>query len=317
MNPQSDSVVFVKDNKFFKQLKTSLIAKAPNDLWVIAEEKLFNNLVEQEKSFLAEKSSALYLIDKAMLGLCELSKYFFDKKLKLQNDFVDGRQMGTATVHHDALIAQNVFIGANVKIAAGVRIYSGCIVMSDSEIGEDTILYPNVVLYPETKLGKNCILHAGCLLGADGFGFYFDSGKHHKIYHLGSVVIGNEVELGAGSTIDRGTIDSTVIGNGVKIDNLVHVAHNCQLGDGVLLCGQAGLAGSVKVGQFSVLGGKAAVGPDLVIGEQSQIGGMAGVIGNLEKASKVAGHPARPVNEWLRGVAQMRKLSEKKVSKDE
>jgi UDP-3-O-[3-hydroxymyristoyl] glucosamine N-acyltransferase len=307
------TVVFVKDTKFLKTLKTSFLTKVPENLWIIVEEKLFQKLTEEEKNQLAHHADALYLMPNCMLGLCELSRHFFEIKIKQHNDVVDGRQMGTAQVDPDALIAQGVFLGANVKIAAGVKVYPGCVVMSSCEIGQDTILYPNVTLYPDSKIGKNCIIHSGCVIGADGFGYHFDHGKHHKIYHLGGVVLGNEVELGAGTTIDRGTIESTAVASGTKIDNLVHVGHNCQLGEGVILCGQVGLSGSVKIGAYSVLGGKAGVAPDTTIGEQSQIAGMAGVTGNLEKASKVAGHPARPVSEWLRSVAHIRMLSEKKI----
>ncbi len=170
-----------------------------------------------------------------------------------------------------------------------------------------------MTIYPFTKIGKGCRIHSGTVIGADGFGYTFHQGQHHKIWHMGGVEISDDVEIGSNTSIDQGTFSPTRIGAGTRIDNLVQIAHNCKIGKGCVLCGQVGLAGSVTLEDFVVIGGQAALGPDCHIGMGTQIGGKAGV---MEAAvwpagSKIAGFPARDLKEWLRGLALAKKLAEK------
>jgi len=179
--------------------------------------------------------------------------------------------------------------------------------MAGSEVGDGTIIFPNVVIYPLVKIGKSVRIHAGSIIGGDGFGYHFFNGAHQKIWHVGGVIIEDEVELGAHVTIDCGTFSPTFIGAGSKLDDQVHVAHNCYVGKGVILCGQVGMAGSSTVLDYSIIGGKTAITNDIVIGKQCKVAGMAGVSQDWPDGSIIAGHPARKLNEWLRGVAFLRK----------
>ena len=181
--------------------------------------------------------------------------------------------------------------------------------MSGVEIHEGTEIFPNTVVYRNVKIGKHVRIHGNCTIGADGFGYNFKNGEHLKVWHMGSVIIHDHVEIGAGTCIDSGTFSPTIIGAGSKIDNLVQIGHNCRLGKGVILCGQSGLAGSCSLGDYVVLGGKAAVGNGVTVGKASQIAGNAGVISNIGDGVVVGGFPARDIKEWMKGVAYVRKHS--------
>jgi UDP-3-O-[3-hydroxymyristoyl] glucosamine N-acyltransferase len=244
------------------------------------------------------------------------SKPFYDLKLEGVNDIVDGRQMGSVNQNSSAWIAQGVFIGENVTIAANVKIHSGVVVMSGVSIGENTEIFPNAVIYRNVKIGKNVRIHSHCSIGSDGFGYNFSKGEHLKVWHTGSVVIEDEVEIGANCTIDCGTFSPTLIGAGSKLDNQVQIGHNCKLGIGVIMCGQSGLAGSCIVLDYAVLGGRVAVAPGITIGKAAQIAGNAGVIGNVRDGEVVGGFPARDIKEWMRGVAVLRKMSQPNKEKN-
>jgi UDP-3-O-[3-hydroxymyristoyl] glucosamine N-acyltransferase len=276
----------------------------------IVDEKLLGNLDENSQMILSKLPWMMSSANVAM-SLTLLSKPFYDRKMKGLNIQVDGRQMGTVDIDASAIIAQNVFIGEQVKIGPNVQIMAGSVILSHSEIGSNTVIYPNVTLYPFTKIGKDCRVHSGTVIGSDGYGYTFHQGKHVKIWHMGGVHIHDDVEIGSNTSIDQGTFSPTIIGSGTRIDNQVQIAHNCKIGKGCILCGQVGLAGSVTLEDFVVMGGKAAIGPDAHIGMGSQIAGAAGVNDGaiLAPGSKVAGHPARDMREWMRGVAWLRKMS--------
>jgi len=154
-------------------------------------------------------------------------------------------------------------------------------------------------------------LHSGVVVGSDGFGYTFHQGQHKKIWHMGGVSIQDDVEIGSNSTIDMGTFSPTIIGSGTRIDNLVQVAHNVKIGKGCVLCGQSGIAGSAVLEDFVVLGGRAAVGPDVHLGMGCQLAGGSKVTDSAiwPAGSKLGGHPARDLKEWLKGLAYLRKVS--------
>lgn len=177
-------------------------------------------------------------------------------------------------------------------------------------VGEDTKLFPNVVLYARTQVGKRVRLHAGCVIGSDGFGYVFDAGAHQKVLQVGHVVIGDDVELGANVTVDRGAIGATVIGKGSKVDNLVQLAHNVQLGEHCIVVSQTGIAGSTKLGNYVVLGGQVGLAGHLKIGNQVTVAAQSGVMHDIPDGEKWFGSPAQPDRQTKRQLLAIQQLPE-------
>jgi UDP-3-O-[3-hydroxymyristoyl] glucosamine N-acyltransferase len=188
-------------------------------------------------------------------------------------------------------------IGDEVVIGAGTTIHSGVHVMAGSRIGPDVTIFPGAVLYENTIVGPRCVIHAGAVLGAYGFGYELVEGCHVLSAQLGNVVLGAEVEIGAGTTIDRGTYGPTVIGEGTKIDNLVMVAHNCRIGRHNMLCSQVGIAGSTTTGDYVVMAGQVGVRDHVHIGDRAVLGAMAGVTNDVPDGCRMIGIPATPERE--------------------
>jgi UDP-3-O-[3-hydroxymyristoyl] glucosamine N-acyltransferase len=190
-----------------------------------------------------------------------------------------------------------VAVDAQAVIGDGVR------------IGTDSHIYPSVTAYSGTTIGQRVIVHAGARLGSDGFGYVFRGNRHEKIPHVGRCVIEDDVEIGANTTIDRGSIDDTVIGAGTKIDNLVHVAHNCRIGRLCLIMAQVGIAGSVRVEDGCVIAGQVGLSGHHTIGKGATLGAQAGVFGDIPAGETWSGYPARPHKESLRAHAALFRLA--------
>jgi UDP-3-O-[3-hydroxymyristoyl] glucosamine N-acyltransferase len=201
-----------------------------------------------------------------------------------------------------------VVLGDGATLGHRSRIDAHVVVGEGVSIGDDCHLHPGVTLYPGAALGSRVRLHAGVCIGSDGFGYLFRDGAHAKIPHVGRCIIGSDVEIGANSTIDRGSIDDTVIGDGTKIDNLVHVGHNVRIGRLCLLMAQVGIAGSARIEDGCILAGQAGIGGHTTIGRGARIGGQAGVFGDVPAGQTWSGYPARPHREALRAQAAMFKL---------
>ena len=220
----------------------------------------------------------------------------------------------TAVIGRGARIGDGVSIGPcvvlgdGVRIGARTRLHAQVVIGDGVSIGDDCELYESVTCYPGTTLGDRVRLHAGVRLGSDGFGYVFRSGVHEKIPHVGRCVIESDVEIGANSTVDRGSIDDTVIGTGTKIDNLVHVGHNVRIGRLCLLMAQVGVAGSVQVEDGVILAGQVGVSGHLTIGKGARLAAQAGVFGNVPAGDTWSGYPARPHREALRAQAAMFRL---------
>lgn len=207
-----------------------------------------------------------------------------------------------------AVIGDDVIVGEQTTIHSGVRILNGC------AIGDRVTLFPNVVLYENTRVGSRAIIHAGAVLGAYGFGYDSSSGQHELTSQLGWVEVQEDVEIGANSTIDRGTFGATSIGKGTKIDNLVMVAHNCHIGPHNLLCSQVGIAGSTSTGEYVVMGGQAGVRDHVSIGAGVQIAAKAGVKDSLPAGGRYVGIPAIKERRQLMVFASLQKIPEMRRS---
>ena len=224
--PVENTLLFVKDKKFFdllKKIESDSISKkiiliVPSSLELEVDLKNFSYI-------LSEKS-----IDQAMVDLSHLFFLEFEKNTQC---LLDGRQVGNTKIDPTVEIAQGVFIGENVEVDSGSILMPGSVIMPGCKLGKNVKVYPRVTIYPGTCIGNDVIIHSGTIVGCDGFGYNQINGEHKKVFHLGSVIIDNDVEIGANYTIDRGTFGPTIIGKGSKLDNLVHIAHNCILGEKV------------------------------------------------------------------------------------
>lgn len=221
----------------------------------------------------------------------------------------------SACVHHSASLAGDVRIGPHVTIDAGASIgagtilHAGVFIGAGAVVGDTCVLWPNVVVRDRCRLGNRVTVHANSTIGADGFGYYVNDGRHQKIPHIGTVIIEDDVEIGANSCIDRAKFAETVVGQGTKIDNLVQVAHNVRIGRHCIIAGQTGISGSVTVGDYAIFGGRAATADHVHIGAQAIVAASAGVHKDVPTKTMVSGMPAQEHHRWLREQGALRKLA--------
>ena len=238
------------------------------------------------------------------------------------------RPAAKAFVHPSAVVGPSAKLGANVEIgphavvedgvtiAEGSRIGAGCYVGKGVRLGANSELKPNVTIYAGTTIGDRCIFHSGVVLGSDGFGYVRDgvTGRYEKFPQIGRLEIGNDVEIGANTTVDRGALEITVIGDGVKLDNLVHIGHNCRIGKNVVIAAQTGISGSCVIEDNVVMAGQVGLGDHIRIGEGVILGGQCGVLPHKNLRGKGIlfwGTPARPVREYLKQLAVLARLAKK------
>ncbi len=214
----------------------------------------------------------------------------------------------TATLGEEVYVGAFAYIADNVKIGSKSVIHPQVYVGDNVTIGEECILYPGVKIYSNCVIGDRCIIHSGAVIGADGFGYSKESEAYHKIPQIGNVVIEEDVEIGANSTIDRAVMGSTVIRRGVKLDNLIQIAHNCDIGEHTAMAAQVGIAGSTKIGENCVLGGQVGIGGHITIGKNSQVGAQSGIISNTKEGSEIMGSPAIPVKSFFKSSIIVPKL---------
>ncbi len=221
-----------------------------------------------------------------------------------------------ACIAADARIGKNVavmpfaVIDKGAEVGDNTVIYSHVYVGRHVRVGSDCIIYPNVTIRENCVVGNRDILQAGCVIGGDGFGFVTMNGRHNKVLQTGNVVLGDDVEIGCNTCIDRATVDSTIVGNGTKMDNLVHLGHNDVVGENNLFVALVGIPGSVHIGNNNTFGGQAATVGHITIGNNNTFAGRCGVINNVGDNQVLAGFPSMPHLEWLRQQSKLRKITE-------
>jgi UDP-3-O-[3-hydroxymyristoyl] glucosamine N-acyltransferase len=218
----------------------------------------------------------------------------------------------TARLGRDVIVHAQAVIGDDVTIGDRTVIYSGVQIMAGCRVGADCVLFPNAVLYESTVVGSRTLIHAGAVIGAYGFGYTTVDGRHQLSAQLGYVALGDDVEIGACSTIDRGTYGATVVGNGTKIDNHVMIAHNCRIGRHNVICSQVGVAGSTTTGDYVVMAGQVGIRDHVQIGDHVTIGAKAGVMNDIPDGATYVGIPATPERQQLLILAALQKLPELK-----
>jgi len=221
----------------------------------------------------------------------------------------------SSIIADDAAIEDSVEVGPHVTIESGVRISAntvigpGCVIGSNTVIGENSRLYPNVVVCAGVTIGRECILHPGAVIGADGFGIANEEGKWLKIPQIGGVIIGNDVEIGANTSIDRGALGNTVIEDGVKIDNQVQIGHNVRIGEHTAIAGCVGIAGSTRIGKRCMIGGAVGISGHIDIADEVVIMAMAGIANSIKESGVYASAiPAMDVRKWRRNVVGFKQL---------
>jgi UDP-3-O-[3-hydroxymyristoyl] glucosamine N-acyltransferase len=307
----------------------SIESAAQEDLVFIEDEKqLAAALQSRAGAVIAGEFAASVLCSKPLL-LSDHPKLAFARAARLLSGGAErkpGAQPGsahaTAAIHPSALVGPGVIveeravIGERARIGDRTRIGAGSVVGAGATIGRDCEIYPNVTIYPGSTLGDRVIVHAGAVLGSDGFGYVRDgrTGHYEKFPQVGRLVIEDDVEIGANTTVDRGALDETRIRRGAKIDNLVHIGHNCQIGEDVVIAAQTGLSGSIVIEDGVVLGGQVGIGEHATIGEGVMLGGQGGVLPNKVLRGKgVAfwGTPAQPLKQYLKQLAALARLAKR------
>jgi UDP-3-O-[3-hydroxymyristoyl] glucosamine N-acyltransferase len=219
-----------------------------------------------------------------------------------------------ARIDPSAQVEAFVTIGRGARIGARTRIGAGSAIGPDAEIGDDCILHHRVSIYERVTVRARCVVHSGAVIGADGFGFEMVNSAYRKVPQVGTVVIGNDVEIGANTCIDRATLGVTVIGEGAKLDNLVHIAHNCRIGRHVVIAAQTGLAGGVTIGDYAVVGGQVGIGDKARIEAKAIVGSGAGILTSkiVRAGEPVWGTPARPLRQYLEQLATLARLAKRR-----
>ena len=282
---------------------------AENEDYFARAERSAATAIITDKKFSSSKKILIH-VPNARIAFAKALALFFPEQKCTAGIHPSAVISASSKIDPNAHIGPHCTVGERVKIGARSVLQAGNFVGDDSKLGDDVNLFPNTTIYPHTQIGSRVRVHANSVIGADGYGYVLDDGIHRKVPQIGIVVIGDDVEIGAGVTIDRGALGATVIGKGTKLDNLVHIAHNVEIGEHCLLCAQVGIAGSVKVGNYVVMGGQVGIASHLKIGHQVTIASRAGVMHNIPDGEKWLGAPARPDREMKRQFIAVQHLPE-------
>ena len=281
----SSQLSFFNSDKFIDQLPLTQAAAV---------------FIDEKYADLLPSTTIALVTDEAYLKLALASKFFAHKLTT--NTQVPSMGQGCD-------IDKSVGFGTNVTVGDNVTIMSGCYVGDNVTVGSGTLLHPNVILYHHTIIGENCIIHSGTVIGSDGYGFaHTKQGEHVKIYQNGYAVVEDDVEIGVNCCVDRAVFGTTTIRKGTKLDNLIQIAHNCDVGEHSLMASQSGLAGSTTLGRNVVIGGQSAIAGHLKIADFVTVAGKSGVTKSLEGAKTYAGFPAVEIRVWRKTQAVLMRL---------
>ena len=265
-------------------------------------------LVNKDFEAKGDIKATLIKVDNAYESLAKLMTMYEASKPKKQGISSLASISPTAKVGENCYIAPFAVIGDGCEIGDGCYIHDGVSVGDGAKVGNNCILYAHVTVYHDCRIGNNCILHSGCVIGADGFGFAPTANGYDKIPQTGIVVIEDNVEIGANTCIDRATMGSTVVHSGVKLDNLIQIAHNDEIGSHTVMASQAGIAGSAKIGEWCMIGGQAGVSGHCKMGDRTIVGAQCGIIGSRKGGETLLGSPAMDAKEFIRASAYLKKL---------
>jgi UDP-3-O-[3-hydroxymyristoyl] glucosamine N-acyltransferase len=301
----------------------SIASASPRDLVFVEDEKhLAAALVSRAGAVIAGEFAASVPCDRPLL-ISDHPKLGFARAARLLREELDldgsaqrGTVHATAVIHSTVVLGPGICVGERAQIGEHTRIGAGCTIGAGVRIGHHCEIYPHVTLYPGTTLGDWVMVHAGAVLGSDGFGYVRDpkTGRYEKFPQVGCLVVEDDVEIGANATIDRGALDETRIRRGTKIDNLVHIGHNCQIGEDVIIAAQTGLSGSIVIENGVVLGGQVGIGEHARLEAGVMLGGQGGVLPHkVLRGNGVAfwGTPAQPVRQYLKQLATLARLAKK------
>ena len=271
------------------------------------------SIVIVNNSFVAEHpvSATMIRVETADVAFAKLLEIY--NRIKYDKKGISSHSV----ISSSALLGENVYIGEfavigdNVVIGNNVKIYPHVFIDNNSTVDDNTMLFSGVKIYSDNKIGKNCIIHAGTVIGSDGFRFNQQDGRNEKVPQIGNVIIEDDVEMGSNCTIDRATFGSTIIRKGVKFDNQVHIAHNCEIGENTCIAAATGIAGSCKIGKNCLISGHVAIAPHLTLADGTMLGGATGVSRSLTKPGMAyLGAPALEVSKFRRSSALFRNLPE-------
>ena len=276
------------------------------DFFARAEQSAATAIITDQP--ISSATKILIRVPNARIAFAKAMALFFPERTYAAGIHPTAVVAASAQVDPTAHVGPHCVVGQRVKIGARSVLQAGNVVGDDSKLAEDVNLFPNVTIYPQTQIGDRVRIHAGTVVGSDGFGYVLDNGVHRKVPQIGNVIIGDDVEIGANVTIDRGALGPTVIGKGTKIDNLVQIAHNVEIGEGSIVVAQVGIAGSTKVGRYVVLAGQVGIAGHLKIGNQVTVGAKAGVMTDIPDGGKWLGIPAQPDKQTKRQLIAIQHL---------
>lgn len=268
------------------------------------------SIILVNKDFVPEHDikATLIKVDNAYESLAKLLTLYEQSKPKLTGIDSLAYIAPTAKVGQNVYIGPFAYIGDYAEIGDNTAIHPHATVSAGAKVGSDCILYPNVTVYHDCRVGNRCILHAGCVIGADGFGFAPTPEGHEKIPQIGITILEDDVEIGANTCVDRATMGATIVHRGVKLDNLVQIAHNDEIGSHTVMAAQVGIAGSTKVGEWCMFGGQVGIAGHIHIGNKVDLGAQSGVPGNLKDGSRLIGTPPMELKPYFKAQAVFRKL---------